>query len=179
MSPLISVLTPSIPERATFLREAIASVEAQTFRDFEHLIEVDDGHLGYSITTNRLAERSAGEWVLPFCDDDLMLPGCLDEMVAYCDDDVDIVYAPPLVWGQPTEWFTQAPPVIPSFALIRRSVWFELGGYDENAIREEDRKMWIKALAAGKKFVRADKSPTWVYRLAHGGNKSFNNGVAS
>ena len=172
-------MTPSIPERAEFLRECEASVAAQTFTDYEHLVEIDINHEGCSITMNKLAGRASGEWLLPFADDDLLLPGCLGELVAYCDDDVDIVYAPPLVWGEPSEWFTQAPPIIPSFALIRRDVWFELGGYDETAIREEDRKMWIKALDAGKKFVRADQAPTWVYRLSHGGNKSFNNGVAS
>ena len=52
------------------------------------------------------------------------------------------MYPPPLVWGQPQEWFTQAPPVIPSFALIRRDLWNELGGYDESRIREEDRDLW-------------------------------------
>jgi len=177
--PLVSVLTPSIPERTAFLAECSASVNSQTFTDFEHLIEIDHDHDGCSVTMNKLAEQATGQWLLPLADDDLLLPGCLSEMVAYCDDDADIVYAPPLVWGEPSEWFTQAPPVIPSFALIRRDVWFELDGYDETAVREEDRKMWIAALGAGKRFVRCDVAPTWVYRLNHGGNKSFHAGVAS
>jgi len=126
---------------------------------------------------NRAAARAKGEWFLPLADDDLLLPGCLQTLLSYTNE-ADIVYAPPLVWGQPQEWFTQAPPVIPSFALIKRDLWFELGGYDETARREEDRKMWIKAMDAGARFVRADRAPTWVYRH-HGGNKSFHQGVAS
>jgi glycosyltransferase involved in cell wall biosynthesis len=176
--PLVSVLTPSIPERAGFLDECVASVKAQTVTGIEHLVKVDGQRNGCSITMNELALEAQGEWLLPLADDDLLLPRCVETLLSYADQG-DIIYAPPLVWGQPQEWFTQAPPVIPSFALIRRDVWFELDGYDETAVREEDRKMWIKALEHGFRFVRADSAPTWVYRLAHGGNKSFNNGVAS
>jgi hypothetical protein len=145
---------------------------------WEHLIEVDEQRDGCAVVMNRLADAAAGEWLLPLADDDLILPDCIGILLAYCDD-ADIVYPPPLVWGQPQEWFCQAPPVIPSFALIRASLWRDLGGYDESRIREEDRDMWIKALAAGARFVRADTRPTWVYRLNHGGNKSFNNGIAA
>jgi GT2 family glycosyltransferase len=174
---MISILTPSIPERAAMLEECKRSVVAQTSEDWEHLIEIDTERRGCAVTMNLLAERAVGEWLLPLADDDLLLPGCLEQLLAYSED-AEIVYPPPLVWGQPAEWFTQAPPVIPSFALIRRSLWVELGGYDESRVREEDRDFWIKALAAGARFVRADAQPTWVYRH-HGGNKSFNHGIAA
>jgi hypothetical protein len=82
------------------------------------------------------------------------------------------VYSPPLVSGNEDRWwFFQAPPVIPSTALIRRSLWDRLGGYDEGAVREEDRKMWVKAVEMGARFVRVDE-PCWVYRQWQG-NKSF------
>jgi glycosyltransferase involved in cell wall biosynthesis len=160
------------------LAECCASVRAQTVYFWEHLILVDESRDGCAVTMNNLAAKAEGEWLLPLADDDLILPGCIAELFL-SSDDADVVYPPPLVWGQPLEWFTQAPPVIPSFALIRKSLWVELGGYDETRIREEDRDLWIRALAAGARFVRADAAPTWVYRLAHGGNKSFNAGVAS
>jgi hypothetical protein len=83
------------------------------------------------------------------------------------------VYAPPLVTGNEDRWwFYQAPPLIPSFALIRKSLWLELGGYDETLQNEEDRSMWTKALDAGALFKRVDE-PCWVYRQ-HSSNKSFN-----
>lgn len=171
---VVSVLTPSIPERAAMLEECKASVSGQLVEaaSWEHLIEVDEARRGCAVTMNRLAARAKGEWLLPLADDDLLLPNCIQTLLDNTAE-ADIVYPPPLVWGEPAEWFTQAPPVIPSLALIRASLWRELGGYDETRLREEDRDLWIKALAAGARFVRADRQPTWVYRLNHGGNKSF------
>ncbi len=61
--------------------------------------------------------------------------------------------------------------VIPSCALIRASLWRDLGGYDETLKREEDRNLWVKVLDAGARFVRVD-DPTWVYRQ-HQAQKSF------
>lgn len=178
MKPLVSILTPTIRGREPLLAECVASVKAQTFDACEHLIQLDMEREGCAVVMNGLAKRAQGEWLLPLADDDLILPDCVATLVEHVND-ADVIYPPPLVWGQPQEWFTQAPPVIPSFALIRRSLWMDLGGYDETLIREEDRDMWIKAMAAGARFVRADSRPTWVYRLGHGGNKSFNEGVAA
>lgn len=175
---MVSVLTPSIVERGWMLSECRASVSASTVDVWEHLVEVDEDRAGCAVTMNGLAAVAVGEWLLPLADDDLILPGCIAELIGHSEA-ADVVYPPPCVWGQPAEWFTQAPPVIPSFALIRASLWRELGGYDEGRVREEDRDLWIRALAAGARFVRADAAPTWVYRLGHGGNKSFNAGVAS
>jgi hypothetical protein len=87
------------------------------------------------------------------------------------------VYAPPLVSQNGSHHFFGEPPRIPSFALIRRTLWHQLGGYDETLTREEDRGMWTKALEHGATFVRVDE-PLWVYRF-HGGNKSYHRGVAS
>jgi hypothetical protein len=168
---IVSVLTPSIPERTGMLAECCASVRAQTVASWEHLVDVDEARVGCAVTMNRLAARAQGEWLLPLADDDLLLPGCLATLLEYADAG-DIIYSPPLVTGnQDRWWFFQAPPVIPSFALIRAALWHELGGYDESLTREEDRDLWIKALAADAQFVRVDE-PTWVYRQ-HSGNKSF------
>src|SRR4051812_42464614 len=143
---------------------------AQTFDDLEHLVGIDEDHDGCAISMNRLADKAEGEWLLPLADDDLLLPGCLASLLAHADD-ADVVYAPPLVTGNEDRWwFFQAPPVIPSCALIRADLWRELGGYDETRVREEDRDLWIKALAAGARFVRVDE-PCWIYRQ-HAGNKS-------
>lgn len=175
--PLVSVITATIPERKPLLVECEVSVQSQTFGGWEHLILDDSEREGCSKMVNRLVAEAKGDWLFPLADDDLMLPRCLELLVG-CSDEADIVYSPPLVWGRPTEWFTQAPPAIPATALVRKSLWLELGGYDEGAVREEDRKMWIKAVDAGARFVRFDTDPTWVYRH-HDGNKSFNDGVSS
>lgn len=153
------------------LVECERSVEAQVNRGWEHLVEIDMERNGCSATMNLLADSAQGEWLLPLADDDLMLPGCVGSLLA-SSNGTDVVYSPPLVTGNEDRWwFYQAPPVIPSFALIRASLWHELGGYDETLTREEDRDLWVRALAAGAMFTRVDE-PCWVYRL-HGSNKSF------
>src|SRR5690242_6397610 len=64
--PDVSVLTPSIPERADMLRECRKSVEAQTADVWiEHLIYVDADRQGCAKSMNALADRAAGEWLLP------------------------------------------------------------------------------------------------------------------
>lgn len=169
--PVVSVLTPTIRERAGMLGECVRSVRAQTDDRWEHLTLLDDAQAGCSVTMNKLARRARGAWLLPLADDDLLLPGALRALLAG-GADADIVYAPPLVTGNEDRWwFYQAPPVIPSFALISATLWRDLGGYNEALSREEDRDFWTRALDAGATFVRVDE-PVWVYRQ-HAGNKSF------
>jgi hypothetical protein len=171
MIPTVSILTPSVPERADMLAECAASISSQLFHGFEHLIEIDTAREGCSKVINRLAARAQGDWLLPLADDDLLLPGGLSSLLAHAVD-ADVVYSPPLVTGNEDRWwFFQAPPAIPSTALIRTSLWRKLGGYDETLRREEDRDMWIKAVSQDARFVRVDH-PCWVYRQ-HSGNKSF------
>jgi len=176
VKPLVSVVTPTIPSRARYFEELGLCLESQTFKDFEWLYEIDKDRLGCARIVNGLAERAKGEWLLIVADDDLILPRCLEVMLEYADD-ADVVYSPPLVWGNDSKHFFGEPPYIPSFGLIYMDLWREIGGYREDAIREEDRKFWIEALRLGAKFVKCNY-PTWVYRF-HGGNKSYANGVAS
>ena len=174
----VSILTPTIPSRQRMLKECVASVKAQTTQtDWEHLTAVDETGEGCARIMNRLARAGSGRWVLPLADDDLLLPGCLDSLLEAAGD-ADVAYSPPLVTGNEDRWwFFQEPPAIPSFGLIRRSLWERLGGYDESLSREEDRVFWTAALDAGARFVRVD-DPCWIYRQ-HAGNKSFHQGVAA
>jgi len=155
-------------------------VLTQTTGRWEHLRLLDDARLGCASTMNTLAEEARADWLLPLADDDLILPRCMETLLAHSED-ADVVYAPPLVWGLPPEataHFFAEPPYIPSFALINKTLWRQLGGYDHEWNREEDRRFYIRALDRGARFVRADSEPTWVYRH-HGGNKSYHDGVAS
>lgn len=171
--PLVSILTPTIPGRERFLSECAASVRSQTLPawKYEHLVLLDFERLGCSRTVNKLAEEARGEWLMILADDDLMLPACLEAHLAADDEGVDIVYAPPLVWGEPPDEFCGSPPGIPSLSLIRTESWRRLGGYDERADHQEDRRLYEKAMERSMKFVRAEGRPTWVYRF-HGQNKS-------
>lgn len=168
----VSVITATIPGREAMLAECVLSVRSQSHRNYEHIILLDSDREGCSAMVNRAVAQADGDWLFLIADDDLLLPGCLEAHLAVSDD-ADVVYAPPLVWGvHDPWWFFQAPPVIPSTALIRRDLWDTLGGYDELAVREEDRKLWVKAMDAGARFVRVEGQPTWIYRV-HPGSKSF------
>jgi GT2 family glycosyltransferase len=172
----VSVLTPTIEGREDFLVECMASVHAQIYPLAEHVVKLDDDLSGCATTMNRCATAADGDWYMPLADDDLLLPGCIATLVD-CSEDADVIYAPPLVNGNEDRWwFFQAPPAIPSFGLIRRELWDNLGGYDETLAHEEDRDFWTRALDAGARFVRVDE-PCWVYRQ-HANNKSFNKAAA-
>ncbi len=186
-TPLVSVLTPTIPERDRLLGECRQSVVVQHLdqafnRDFEHLILIDHDHEGCAITMNRLAKAAEGTWLLPLADDDLLLPGAIWKLLEASRDDadgpIDVVYPRPLVWGESDVAFCREPPDIPSLALVRKSLWDSLGGYNEALTEREDNDLWLRAQGVAR-FVCYDKQPTWVYRLGHGGNKSRNGGVAS
>lgn len=171
---MISILTPTIPGRERFLAECHASVQAQTTDQFEHIVTLDANGDGCAVTMNLCAEKATGEWLLPLADDDLLLPRALENLLAA---EGDVIYSPPLVTGNEDRfWFWQSPPVLPSCALIRASLWRELGGYDETLSHEEDRAMWVKALDVGAVFTRVDE-PCWVYRQ-HEANKSFHKAAA-
>lgn len=171
----VSIITASIPERGAMLAECELSIQAQTWNPLriEHLIMVDEDREGCSAMVNRMAAIAQGDWLFFLADDDLALPRCIEAHMARTAD-AAIVYGPPLVWGiHDPWWYFQAPPAIPATALMRRDLFLELGGYDEQATREEDRGLWTRALTAGARFVRISDAPTWVYRLNHGGNKSL------
>jgi glycosyltransferase involved in cell wall biosynthesis len=176
--PLVSVLTPTIEGREHFLEECRQSVLYQTHSGWEHLRLLDQERNGCAATMNTLAEEARGDWLLPLADDDLLLPRCLETLLK-ATRDADIVYSPPMVWGVENPWwFFGEPPAIPSFALIRRDMWIQLGGYDHEWNREEDRRLWERAMAAGARFVKVNGGPTWIYRV-HAGSKSFNDGKAT
>jgi glycosyltransferase involved in cell wall biosynthesis len=164
-------LTPSVPERADMLAECEASVDAQSFRGWEHLILVDIEHQGCSVTMNALAREARAKWLFLLADDDMLLPGCLAAHLA-ASEGCDIVYSPPLVDGEPEPPFHGDPPGIPATALISRNLWNFLGGYDVERAQCEDLDFFDRALVAGAVFRRIPEQ-TWIYRLGHpGGNKS-------
>lgn len=106
--PRVSVLVPVYRTNPAFLREAVGSVLAQTFRDFE-LILLDDcpddpreavvrefaderivyakneRNLGITPSRNRLMDMAKGEYFAVFDHDDVCRADRLEQEVAYLD----------------------------------------------------------------------------------------------
>lgn len=151
------------------LRECRESVRAQTFREWEHLVKVDVEREGCSGTVNELGRHAVGEWLFLIADDDLLLPDCLEAHLAVCAE-ADVVYGPPIVEGEDPHQFWGTPPMIPSTALIRASLWRKQGGYKLGLDATEDCDFYRRAVERRARFVRID-GHHWTYRF-HGGNKS-------
>jgi len=104
----VSVLTPLYKTNEAHLREAIDSVLAQTFADFELILLDDcpedsreavvrsyhdprivylknDRNIGISASRNRLMDLARGEYLAVFDHDDICRPDRLEKEVAYLD----------------------------------------------------------------------------------------------
>lgn len=83
MEPKVSVIIPTInrPE----LERAVASVKAQTFTDYELIIEEDPTRTGSSATRNRGYQKSKGKYVVFLDDDNEFLPDYLKEATYLLD----------------------------------------------------------------------------------------------
>ena len=107
--PRISVLMPVYNTRPEHLREAINSILAQTFTDFEFLIlndcstdpaveevvksyddpriiyAVNEHNLGISGSRNKLLDMAKGEYLAVMDHDDVSLPERLEKQAAFLD----------------------------------------------------------------------------------------------
>lgn len=112
--PEVSVLMPVYNTRPEHLREAMESILAQTFTDFEFLIlndassdprveevvqsfsdprivyAVNEKNLGISGSRNRLLDMAKGEYLAVMDHDDISLPGRLEKQVAFLKEHPDV-----------------------------------------------------------------------------------------
>ena len=139
----ISVITPALPTRLGQLKDALASVEAQTRPPIEHLVGLDYQRRGTGPVKTDLALAAQGDWVATLEDDDFLHPEHLDTLAAHTDG-ADIVYSWCAVRGRPG-WTPnrlfdpvalRAGNFIPSTALIRRALIVRLWGWRQSAACE-------------------------------------------
>lgn len=75
----LTVIIPTINHPD--LQRAIDSVNAQTFKDFELLVEHDTERLGKSVMVNRAVKKAKGQYILVVDDDNTIEPTFLEETI--------------------------------------------------------------------------------------------------
>ncbi len=172
---MISVITPSLPERSKYLIECIKSFTHQTLQPSEHLISIDYARVGPCIIRNTLAKIARSPWITFFDDDDLAYPNHLELLFKY-KNDADIVYSlfDLQLKGSNNIIKNKIPDdeninkriflhkVTPVTFLIRKEVFLELEGF-KNLKKFEDLEFYKLAYKKDFKFKCVEET-TWLYR---------------
>jgi glycosyltransferase involved in cell wall biosynthesis len=172
----VSVIIPAY-NAARFVSNAIESALGQTVAPLE-VIVVDDGSRddtadvvsrfpapvrlvrqangGPAAARNHGAREAKGEWLALLDADDTWLPHKLErQMTLARDPKVAVIYAMPAGHNQTRpatfEELWRRNCIDNSSALIRRSAFLELGGFDEDRaiIGVEDYNLWLRLAASG------------------------------
>ncbi len=134
--------------------------------------ERNEANRGPSHSRNRAIGLARGEFFAFLDADDLWLEGYLEASLrALEESEADIVYSSAVmfedatrvllgVWG-PTprdlerfpEGLLSRPYILPSAAVVRRSVFERVGLFDSSLRGAEDLDLWLRCAAAGLKFV--------------------------
>ncbi|MCU1349748.1 MAG: FkbM family methyltransferase, partial [Acidobacteria bacterium] len=136
---------------------------------------IEQPHSGLSAARNTGIVASAGDYVLPLDADNRLLPGFAAAAVALLDADP----AAGVVYGDRREFGARSGDVavpelelprmlwsnyIDACAVMRRTVWSDVGGYDVAFDDWEDWDFWLGAAERGWRFVHLPR-PTFEYRI--------------
>lgn len=178
MSSGVTVITPSLPERAQLLVEACASVQTQTLQAEAHLIALDTQREGPAVCRQRLTETAETTLVAYLDDDDLLYESHLAVLVsALRQADADLSFG----WhddgpGVPRfdAWCDEAVAlmvsnrnVIPVTVVARRESILAAGGFNPQD-RYEDHALFVRMMVMGMRIVCTPET-TWRYRIAPNG----------
>ncbi|WP_274029440.1 glycosyltransferase family A protein [Streptomyces sp. MMBL 11-1] len=173
----------TIPPRAKRLRQAFASVAAQTLQPHAVVVEYDHDRTGAAATKNRALDKVTTEWVAPLDDDDLFLPHHLAALHAHAlETGADVVYSLPRVIGpdgqeQPRAWdwgggpefdpeLLQTKAYIQTTSLVRTEAALAVGGFafitDRTGAVNDDHGFYLKLHTAGFRFAHLHE-PTFIW----------------
>jgi glycosyltransferase involved in cell wall biosynthesis len=193
-APSVSVVIPAY-NAVGYLKGAVDSVLAQTYPVHE-IIVVDDGSAdstfeiasrlpspvrairkangGPASARNTGVREATGDWIAFLDADDAWIPGKLERQLALVEPDTGVVhclYKPSL---RPPDKVTfgdlwERNCIATSTVIIRRKVFQDLGGFDEDReiVGVEDYNLWLK-LAAGKWQIRTLQENLISYTPATG-----------
>lgn len=154
--PAVSVLIPS--HRPAYLAEALASLRAQTIDRRDVQILVNDASEWYTDKINDLARIARGKYLCILCDDDQLAPTHLAECLDHARGNFDIIYTDIQFFGDRDDVYQ-----LPSFglntfrhaacpwmsgALVKRSLWNDVGGHPRGIILQ-DTAFWIECALRG------------------------------
>ncbi len=168
----VTVITASLPVRRDLLREAIASVAAQTV-PCSHFVMVDAGR-GVADVRNELVAAAQTEWVAFLDDDDRLDPNHIETLLERSAN-ADVVIpkcrfdGPPL----PAQFCNRtydrdalrAHGIFPITVLARRQTVLDAGGFATESVYE-DWELWNAMADQGARFVNAP-AVTWTYVTRH------------
>lgn len=178
MPPLVSVVVRVGPRNRKYLDEALKSIERQTFRDYELVI---DDKPGFVRALNESCQKARGKYTAVQDSDDISFPTRLEREVEYLErhPDVSVVGT----WGRrigrksgisnpPTNvtiahlflWSR----VLHTSTMMRKDDVMPFGPYRN--LEEEDWDLWIRLVKAGKK-VHNIPVPLVAFRF-HGENRT-------
>lgn len=193
---MITVVTATLGRRSEMLAEAVESVQAQTFTDWEHII-IDDGsfsvgpidgatvvqvsHRGLGPARNAGVERARGDAIALLDDDDVWLPHHLETVYeAMQAADADVAYAACDEVGRRDGYaievrefdgdvLQQENFICVPATIIRTSSLLHAGGFPAGSL--EDWELWKRMHALGMRFVHVPVV-TVVYRF-HDDNLTY------
>ena len=120
---------------------------------------------------NRGIELASGEWIGILNSDDYYLPGALEKVLAAASPEVDVIHGDMILLEEEFQLalrcrklpgisqFRQQPAFHPTM-FVRRSVYEQIGKYDQGLVLASDWEFMIRAREAGKNFVRLDDALT-------------------
>jgi glycosyltransferase involved in cell wall biosynthesis len=196
--PPVSVIVP-VYNGERFLTEALDSILAQTYSDFE-LIVVDDGstdrsreiaqsypsalhirqdHAGTAAARNRGLQSAGGDFIAFLDHDDLWLPDKLaSQMAAFeANPDLDAVSGLVQQFIQPGHGHRYSFPAAPqpgystTALLIKKDVIADVGDFPEGAQAAETIEWFSRFIAARRRLLILQQ--VVAMRRIHGGNASL------
>jgi glycosyltransferase involved in cell wall biosynthesis len=191
-TPRISVIIPCY-NHGLYLQDAIDSVEASSFKDYEIIIVndgstdaftikqkdelsqrgyhvIDQPNQGVSKARNNGISAALGEYIMPLDADNKIRPTYIEKAVDILDrrPEIGVVYAKADNFGEvelsnhignifdPVELYVNN--YIDALSVFRKSVWEQVGGYDENMLEGlEDWDFWMTLHENGVDYYFIDE----------------------
>lgn len=177
----VTVITPTLAERATLLAELRVSLGAQPL-SVRWLHRVDQDAIGPAQLRNELCAQATTEWLAFVDDDDLLYPTHLTTLLQHSRE-ADVVYSLCDVSGR--DWQPEhdcglqslgAYNSVPVTSIVRASWFARVGGFPLGE-RDEDWALWLALRDAGARFACVHEK-TWLYRFhdVGRGNRTWWNG---